>query len=90
VAAGFGVPARHRYAALGGGPGIAMSLGRVVWVQLACGARVSVTVSVGRAQCASESCDHPTAEEAADLIRLAIMDAELAGSQGPRGRDGRG
>jgi len=67
-----------------------MSLGQVVWVELPCGARVSVVVNVGRGNCRKEKCDHPTSEGAADLIRLAILDAELAGSQGPRGRDGRG
>jgi len=67
-----------------------VTLGRVVKVELQCGAVVELPVTVRRARCRGDDCGHPTSEETADLIRLAILDAELAGSQGPRGRDGRG
>jgi len=67
-----------------------VKLGRVVTVDLACGARLSVTVSVGRARCVAAGCDHPTAEEAADLIRLAYLEADLASCLGQRGSDGGG
>jgi len=50
-----------------------------VAVPLSCGALVVVRVRVERCNCGRDDCGHPTKYEAADLIRLAVIEADVGG-----------